>query len=55
MDWLHALLYPGNIVTVSGLVEPPAIVAGPAPVLSPSLRRPSLPDRDAGTNKNGTK
>ena len=55
MDWLHALLYPGNIVTVSGLVEPPAIVAGPAPVLSPSLRRPSLPDGDAGTNKNGTK
>ena len=55
MDWLHALLYPGNIVTVSGLVEPPAIVTGPAPVLSPSLRRPSLPDGDAGTNKNGTK
>ncbi len=55
MDWLHALLYPGNIVTVSGLVEPPAIVAGPARVLSPSLRRPSLPDGDAGTNKNGTK
>ncbi len=53
MDWLHALLYPGNIVTVSGLVEAPAIVSGPAPALSPSLRRPSLPDSDAGTNKNG--
>ncbi len=54
MDWLHALLFPGNIVTVSGLVEAPAIVTGPAPALSPSLRRPSLLDGDDGTNKNAT-
>jgi NADH:ubiquinone reductase (H+-translocating) len=30
MDWLHALLFPGNIVMLSGLVEAPSLVPGTA-------------------------
>jgi len=47
MDWLHALLFPGNIVTLSGMIEAPSLVDSTAPPLSGALRRPSLDDGDA--------
>ncbi len=45
MDWLHALIFPGNIVTLSGLMDGPLLGAGtPAPASVAALRLPPPPD-----------
>jgi NADH dehydrogenase len=40
-DWTHALLFPGNIVTVSGLVDAPLIAAGSVTPPAAAVRLPS--------------
>jgi NADH:ubiquinone reductase (H+-translocating) len=44
MDWLHALLFRGDVVTVSGLIEAPSLAASAARPLSGGLKRPSIDD-----------
>jgi NADH dehydrogenase len=46
-DWILSLLFPGNIVTVAGLVDPPTIVAGSTRPLTAAVRLPPPEDQDA--------
>jgi NADH dehydrogenase len=45
-DWTLALLFPGNVVTISGLVDAPLIAAGSAapPAVAVRLPPPEIPD-----------
>ena len=40
-DWIRSVLFPGNIVTLSGLIEAPSIAPGPAQPLAEAVRLPS--------------
>jgi NADH dehydrogenase len=46
-DWILSLLFPGNIVTVAGLVDPPTIAAGSARPLTAAVGLPSPESLDA--------
>jgi NADH dehydrogenase len=40
-NWITSALFPGNIVTVAGLIEAPSLAAGPAPPVAGAVRLPS--------------
>jgi NADH dehydrogenase len=50
-DWVRALLFPGNIVTLSGLIDAPLNVAGSTPSLAAAVRLPppEIPESPLGS------
>jgi NADH dehydrogenase len=43
-DWMLSLLFPGNIVTISGLIDAPSIAPGTVQPLAAAVRLPPPPD-----------
>jgi NADH dehydrogenase len=48
-NWTHSLLFPGNIVTLSGLVDAPSLVDGSTRPVASAVRLPSPPGPGAPT------
>jgi NADH dehydrogenase len=46
-DWVLSLLFPGNVVTVAGLIDPPTIAAGSGRPVTAAVRLPSPESLDA--------
>jgi NADH dehydrogenase len=51
-DWILSLLYPGNIVTLSGLIDAPSITPGPSQPLAAAVRLPAPPTSQAPAEAN---
>jgi hypothetical protein len=47
-DWLLSLLFPGNIVTLSGLIDAPSLAPGATQPLAAAVRLPPPPDPAGG-------
>jgi NADH dehydrogenase len=51
-DWILSLLFPGNIVTVAGLIDAPSIAPGSARPLAAAVRLPSYASAEVRVEPN---